>query len=94
MPNARQVAAPHGQKTIELQVRLWTNEIGSGGKVLPRHAWDRGVVSTVPNDAHGISRFQVPFNSLAELPLAVEKLLVKAELRIHPSERLSKYLEA
>ena len=61
--------AAHGNKMIEIRVRLWTDNIAQSGKgtVLPKHAWDAGVVLLQTNSAHGISgQNPVPFNGFAE----------------------------
>jgi hypothetical protein len=78
---------------IEVKVRFWTNDLGGEkGKILPKHAWGSGVVKIEPNDAHGItSSDPVPFNSMAEIPAKVEKVLIDRGVTIHPSSRMRRY---
>lgn len=86
--------APHGEKMLVLNVRLFTNNIAKGtGKILPKHAWAAGVVTIRPNDAHGIkAEEQELFHTLLDLPVAIEKLLVKAGIVLHVGERMRRYL--
>lgn len=90
----RSVRAPYGQKTIELRVRFWTDNLAAGrNMVLPRQGWDSGVVHTVANEAHGIEGGNpVTFNSLAELPAAIERLLIKRGIQLHRNQKSRKYL--
>lgn len=80
------VRAPHGEKTIEIRIRFFTNELASGsGNIWPKHAWDRGSVYTVVNKAHGIDTEGATFNSLPQLIVAIEKVLIKAGIQLHHS---------
>ena len=86
----------HGEKTIELNVRFWTDEISAEkGKILPKHAWASGVVHTTRNESHGITpKDPIPFNSPMELPLAVEKALLAHGIVLHADSRMKKYFAA
>ena len=88
--------AEHGKKMIEVRVRFWTNDLGGGkGKILPKHAWGAGVVVIDSNNAHGISPSRsspVPFNSIAEIPAKIEKVLIDHGVTIHPSSRMRRYI--
>lgn len=69
-------------------MRFFTNQLASEpGNVWPKHAWDRGRIYTTVNDIHGIEVEGASFNSLAEISGAVEKLLVKAGIQLHPDGR-------
>lgn len=82
------VKAPHGKKTIELRIRFFTDQLSSvPGNIWPKHAWDRGSIYTVVNDYHDIEVAGATFNSTAEITLAIEKVLVKAGIRLHPTGR-------
>jgi len=85
--------AAHGKKMIEVKVRFWTNDLADGkGKIRPRHAWGSGVVRIAPNDAHEITpQDPIMFNSLAEIPSKIEKVLIDHKITIHPSDRMKKY---
>ncbi|HLK26540.1 MAG TPA: hypothetical protein VKT30_17930 [Caulobacteraceae bacterium] len=84
--------ASHGQKMVELRVRFWTNDIAGGGKILPKHAWAAGIVRMESNPAHGIkAKNPVPFNSLAELAVVVERVLIDHGVKLHPSTKERKY---
>jgi hypothetical protein len=60
---------------------------------VPGHAWTGGVVFVEPNESHGIARSRqgVNFNSMAELPLAIEKAIVRAGVTLHTTRRESQY---
>ena len=87
--------AEHGRKMIEIRVRLWTDKIALGGKemVLPKHAWDAGVVLLQTNEAHGISgKDPLPFNGFADLPSKIERVLLNNGVKIHLSRKQRRYL--
>lgn len=86
--------AAHGQKMIELKVRFWTNDLGDEkGKILPKNAWGAGVVRMERNTSHGItSGDPIPFNSMADIPAKVERLLIERGVTIHPSSRMRRYM--
>jgi hypothetical protein len=88
----RAIAAPHGEKMIQLDVRLFTDEIASPGKIIPKHAWDTGMVTVQTNPSHGLKKGEpIPFNSLLELPVAIEKLFLKKGIVLHAGSRSRKY---
>ncbi len=84
--------AKHGKGMIEVRVRFWTNELADGkGWIRLKHAWGSGVVRMEPNDAHGIEGGEpVPFNSLAEIPAKIEKVLIDHQVTIHKSTKMKK----
>src|SRR4051812_15108610 len=86
--------AEHGKRMIEVKLRFWTNDLGGEkGKILPKHAWGAGVVRIERNDAHGISGAEpVPFNSMADFPAKVERVLIDHGITIHPSSRMRRYM--
>jgi hypothetical protein len=86
--------AKHGSKMIEVKVRFWTNDIADDkGKILPKHAWGSGVVRIDSNSSHGIvPREPLIFNSMAEIPAKIEKVLIDHGVTIHKSDRMRKYV--
>ena len=86
--------AKHGQKMISVNVRFWTDELASEeGKIIPKNAWVHGVVRLETNASHGIEPSRpIPFNSLMELPLAIEELLIREGIVLHPNSRMKRYL--
>lgn len=80
-------------KMIELEVRLWTNNIGERG-LIPKHAWDAGTVAIRTNSLHGIESNvrPVPFHSLASIGPAVEKVLRATGVTIHPGRFTGKFI--
>jgi hypothetical protein len=85
--------APHGEKMIEVKVRFWTNNIAGRGKISPKEARAAGVVRMERNDAHGIKPGRpLPFNTLAEIPAAIERALIDHSIVLHPSRKMRKYL--
>ncbi len=91
--SARGIKAPHGEKMIEVKVRFWTNNVTPHGGILPKHAHAKGVVRIERNDAHGIRPGTPrPFNSLAEIPAAIERTLIEYGIVLHQSPKMRKYL--
>lgn len=88
--------AKHGEKTIEIKIRFWTDQIAAEkGKVLPRHAWTSGVVHLERNEAHSIRPSgPIPFNSLMDLGVAIEKALIAHGVTLHASRKMKKYMKA
>ena len=66
-PNTK--VAKHGEKMIEVRIRFWTDKITGGeDTVIPKHAWDSGVVVMDGNKTHGITPASPqPFNSILDL---------------------------
>jgi hypothetical protein len=93
--NAGAHEAKHGEKMIEIKIRLWTNDLSAEkGKVLRRHAWTSGTVTMEANKSHGISPSgSEPFHSLLDLGSAVEKALIQHGIVLHSSRRMRKYLK-
>jgi hypothetical protein len=95
MPDAVETReAAHGKRMVEIRIRFWTNDLADGkGRIRPRHAWGAGVVRIEPNDAHGIESGEpTPFNSLAEIPAKIEKVLIDHSVTIHKSTKMKKYM--
>ena len=47
-----------------------------------------------PNDAHGITGGDpIPFNSVAEIPAKLDKLLIDHDVTIHRNTWMKKYLD-
>jgi hypothetical protein len=86
--------AEHGSRMIEIRVRLWTDNIAKGkGMVMPKHAWDAGVVRIERNEPHGISPgAPIPFNGMADLPSKIEKLLLAQGIKLHLSPKQRRYM--
>lgn len=86
--------ARHGEKMIELKVRFWTDEIAEGkGRIRPKHAWTRGIITIERNDPHGIvPKRGCPFNSLMELPATVEKVLIDHGIKLHLYSKMDRYI--
>jgi hypothetical protein len=94
MSDGQQKRAIHGQKMIEVKVRFWTNDFADGdGQIRTKHARTSGVVRLKRNDLHGIKDIKpIPFHSLLDLPAAIEQLLIREEIKLHPSRRMRKLL--
>lgn len=88
--------AKHGQKMIEVKVRFWTDDMSAEtGKIIPKHAWASGVVRVERNEAHGVTpSAPIPFNSLLDLGVSIEKALVQHGIVLHPSRKMRKYFSA
>ncbi len=69
--------AKHGEKTIRVSLKFWTDGIASEkGKVVPGYCWEGGFVNVEANPTHGLRATQpVPFNTFDELvPMLVSVL--------------------
>lgn len=88
--------AKFGEKMIEIKVRFWTDNIAEDQKkILPKHAWPGGVVRIARNKAHGIKPEKpIIFNSLMDLPYAIEKVLINQGIKLHIGGRMKKYIES
>lgn len=88
--------AEHGERMIEVKVRFWTNNIaGKSGAIVPKHAWSSGVCRIKPNTSHGVRAAEVKpvhFHSLLDVGAAIEKVLIKHGIILHPSDRMRKYV--
>ena len=77
---------------IEIRIKLWTNDIGDKGTIVPKNAWDSGVVVMECNKSHGIQPVSPkPFHSLLDLPATIEKVLIEHKIVLHGSTRSKKY---
>jgi hypothetical protein len=87
--------AEHGSKMIEIKVRFWTNDLADGKtRIRPKHAWGSGIVRIARNTPHGIQPLSpVTFNSMAELPVKIEKVLIDHGITVHRSSRMRRYLD-
>jgi hypothetical protein len=87
------VEAKHGKKMIEVTVRFWVNDIAKEkGKIIPKECRDSGMVRITANQFHGIkAESPTPFNSLMQLTAIIEKVLMASRIKLHHSNRSSKY---
>ena len=92
-PAAR--AAKYGDKMIEVRVRFWTDHIsGQGNTIVPKHAWDNGVVVMDTNKSHGIKPASpVPFNSILDLTSVLRKLLFNHGVVLHANPTSRKLIQ-
>ena len=83
-------AAEQGEKMIEIRVRFWTNDMaGKKDSIRQKHAGPNGVVRVQANKTHGISpRKPRPFQSLMDLPAAIEKVLIDHGIVLHRNRRM------
>src|SRR5690242_4339124 len=88
--------AEHGQKTVEVTIKFWTNDIAEqSGDIVPKHVRSSGVVNISTNDAHGIrTENPVPFNSIAEIPKVIEDMFIEYGVTVHPSRKMRKYFQS
>ena len=76
---------PKDNKMLTINIRLWTNQIAENdGKLVPKHAWDAGVISIESNGAHGIKSMKpIPFHGLHQLQDKLRKVLADHEIVLH-----------
>ncbi len=86
--------AKHGEKMIEIKVRFWTNNLTpQKDNIIPKNGWASGVVRIAKNDTHGVkSKHPIPFNSLMEIPAAIEQVLVQHGIKLHIDRAMKIYL--
>ena len=86
--------AKFGERMIELKVRFWTDGIAEGkGRIRPKHGWTRGMITIERNDAHEIVPVRGrPFNSLMEIPSAIEKILMEHGIQLHLCHKMDRYV--
>ena len=83
MARARAVKANHGEKTIKVTLNFWTDNFAVKGKVVPKHAWDSGLLYVAANKTHGIpTQRSVRFSSLSDVGESVRKALREAGVRL------------
>lgn len=86
--------AAYGEKTIEIRVHFFTNQLARRGYVRPKEGWTRGTVGITTNESHGIEPGSRPrhFNSLMELPAAIERVLIENGITLHTASKMDKYI--
>ncbi len=98
MPKATNTSrqANRNEKMIELRIRLWTNNISeTPGQIIPKHAWEAGVVHMQLNSSHGIGgKNPKPFHTLMDLPAIIEKVLIANGVKLHHTKQSKKYFFA
>ena len=74
---------------------LFTYDIATEkGMIVPKHACAHGTVAFRSNPSHGIkSGHQHNFNSLLEITKAIEDALIEAEIILHPTGNMKKYVQ-
>lgn len=87
------VEAQHRERTIEVKVRFFTNELaGKEGYIIPKHGWTTGSVQMDRNLSHNIvPKDPVTFNSLMEIPAVIEKVLINHGIILHRVKKTKKY---
>lgn len=86
--------AIHGEKMIVVEVRFFTNNIAKGkSNVAKKHCWTNGMVRIQANKTHDIKPLPTsPFASLMDINAVIEKVLIKNQIKLHPSNRTRKYI--
>jgi hypothetical protein len=95
MSRTRDRKANKNENTIVLRIRFHTDKLSKRGKgwIIPKHAWEVGKVEIEGNRSHDIVPSETAsFTSLMELPKAIEKILIKHEVKLHLSRHMAKYL--
>jgi len=77
---------------IEVRVRFFTDTHAPAGQILPKHGHAVGEVRLAKNAAHGIHPGKpIMFNSMSEVPYAIERALRDHEIKMHMSSRERRY---
>lgn len=66
---------PYGDKTIKLQIDLWTNDLPKGNL---KTAWVKGVIHVLPNKSRGIKKGKFMFNRTSQLTSRIIDALEKS----------------
>ena len=92
-PPAR--TAKHGDKMIEVRIRFWTDEIAEQkDTVIPKNAWDSGIVVMDSNKSHGITpKSPQPFASILDLQSVLAKVLTENGITLHANRKLRKLIK-
>jgi hypothetical protein len=91
-PDATPRLARHGDKMIKLEIHLWTNGLAEKGSVIPKHCWDSGMLGIQRNEAHGIVPGKtIAFNSMLDLGRAIQQMLIRHKIVLHPNRQARKY---
>jgi len=86
--------AKFGERMIELKVCFWTDNFTERGYIRPKHAWTRGEVRIIKNGPHEIEPIRgSKFNSLMEIPNAIEKVLVEHGVQLHLCSKMDRYVK-
>jgi len=87
--------AKYGERMIEVRIRFWTDKIAEGeGQIRPKHAWASGEVKMRRNESHGITpKGPRLFNSLMELPVVIEKVLIQHGVKLRRIGKMWDYIE-
>ena len=87
MAKPKAVKANYGEKTIKVTLSFWTNGHADKGYVVPKHAWDSGMVHVAVNKTHGIASISgVKFRSLSEIGDSVRTALEKSGVHLQRSK--------
>jgi hypothetical protein len=88
MPKPPEVLKKHGETMITLTVKFFTDHLAKDPNMVRRkHAYTCGAVYMTKNETHGTrSGKTFKFNSMAELPLAMQKCLIAHDITLHPSK--------
>ena len=88
--------AKHGEKMIEVRIRFWTDGIAEQkDTIIPKHAWDSGVVVMDTNKSHDIApKSPQPFNSILDLQSVLAKVLGEHGVVLHANRKLRKLIKA
>ena len=77
---------------VEVRVRFFTDGQAPSGQILPKHGYANGEVRLARNASHGIKPGEpIMFNSMAEMPYAIEKALRDHDVKIALSSRERRY---
>lgn len=81
----KRTMAEHGEKTIRITIRFWTNNISKKpGYVVKKECWDKGVVNVGTNKAHGLKMGKpIHFNSFMDIPSKIARLLKMHNIKLH-----------
>jgi len=88
------------ERTITVTVKFTTDSIVKGkGNIRPGHAWDVGFVylNASKNTLHNLTwgnKNPKPFNSMSELPVILEKVLISHGVILHRGDRSRKLYAA
>lgn len=91
-----EVAAVHGETTIEIRLRFLTDDIAESKekrKIVPKHCWTMGLACIPKNKSHGIGYREIHFDSLMEIPAKIEELIIKEGITLHTCRKMEKYIK-
>jgi hypothetical protein len=74
------------RKMIQVRVNFLTNDLP------PKHGWTKGFITIAAGAGIHPTNNPLIFRSLMDIPSVIEDILMKNEVKLHPSDKMKKYI--